>query len=205
MHIGFVLGIIVLFMGSALAFAVSSPGSVITSSNGNKELYMLPGETSNVEYLLQNGGGATILADVRVDIIEGADIIEITDPDNLYAVEPGDRVAVNMFVTAPTNAQIGDTYGVSISFYTGSGGSFFGAAIQNKFDLVIGERPAEVEEPEPLQQEEAPTISGNTTLIISIIVIFLIILIVIFWVIKSRKRKMNQGDIAPKKAPSLKP
>ena len=157
------LAIIILGSGSVLAFAVSMP-SMPKDDQGALTLYMMPGESMFLGFTLQNGGGSTTDVSARADIKEGSEIITITDSNNKYPI--------------------------IVAFAVGDiGGSFFGVAIEKKFNVVVGEEPEKVL-PE-LAPEEAEVggveISGLAIILAIIAVIVLIIVIII--IIKRRKNR----------------
>ena len=183
------LAIIILGSGSVLAFAVSMP-SMPKDDQGALTLYMMPGESMFLGFTLQNGGGSTTDVSARADIKEGSEIITITDSNNNYPIPAGSRVEVNTEINIPSNAALGVKYPIIVAFAVGDiGGSFFGVAIEKKFNVVVGEEPEKVL-PE-LAPEEAEVggveISGLAIILAIIAVIVLVIIIII--IIKRRKNR----------------
>ena len=74
--IGIILGMLILFSSFVIAFAVSMP-SLPEDNEGNRVLYIMPGEEESMTFVVQNGGGATSEVIVKAEIIEGSEIIEI--------------------------------------------------------------------------------------------------------------------------------
>jgi len=203
MEIGILLGVLVvlgiLLSGSVLAFAISRE-HMEKNENGNPQLFLSPGDSKGMTFVAQNGGGATSDITITASVVEGSEIIEIIDSSNIYTVPAGGRVDINTLISIPGNARIGDSYTVALTFSTvsvGIGGGFaFGSGIQQKFNVVIGEEPAVVEEPEGVLQvvpeEEAPTPSipiPKTNLVIIVIVVLIILIVIIYLIIRKRKIK----------------
>ena len=79
-----------------------------------KQLEMYAGETKNVELLLQNMVGGEDIT-LEAIIVKGKDIAKIEN--NEYLVPFGEKeLPVNIEITAPKNAKIGDNYEIRISF-----------------------------------------------------------------------------------------
>jgi len=127
------------------AFSVSAPYME------NKELLLYPdsGET-DLQFVLQNGGGATDDVIVRATILSGSEIIRIADENQTYLVSPGDKVPINFKVTVPEGSQINNTFPVVISFATvtvsGSGEFGFGTGQEQRFTVKLIGRPVTEEE-----------------------------------------------------------
>lgn len=145
----------------------------------NKELKLFPGELKDLEFVLQNSvtEGATDII-VRATISEGAEIISITDEDNLYTIVPGDKVPVHLQVKIPEEFEIGGRHHITLSFSSqteGESGVFgFGTGVEQNFDVIIG-------------KEIKEKIEINPGLMVLIIIV-LIIIIRIFLRRKKSKR-----------------
>ncbi|MCH7568296.1 MAG: hypothetical protein IIA87_02640 [Nanoarchaeota archaeon] len=200
MKIGIILGVFILiFSSSVLAFGVSAPP-------GYKQIELYPGQVSELRFVIQDGG-ATGDTTAKVEIMEGSEIIEITDSENTYIILLGKKVSVNTRITIPDDAAVGTIYNVRLSFSTaaGKGGSglSFGSSIIQAFVVNIGEEPPP---PQPAPPEEAPAevpgegITSTTTTFMVYIIIGIIILAVIFlimWMIrkKSKAREIQTAQV----------
>jgi len=170
--------VVLLILGISFvsAFSVSAPYME------NKILYLTldSGET-DLQFVLQNGGGSTEDISIRTTILKGSEIISIVDEEQTYLVHPGDKVPVNLKITLPEDAKAGDSYAVALSFatvtVTGSGEFGFGTGQEQRFTAKVISKP-EVEE---------PTKSNGTVLYLAIAVLFL--LIAVFLVLSQRKTK----------------
>ena len=159
------------FISFGSAFSVSAPYME------NKELILPLGEeTKTLEFVLQNSGGTENI-NVRARILEGSEIINITDASNIYTVIPGDKVPVHLKIIIPKEAQIGDLYQVRIGLSTetkSKSGTFgFGTEIEQRFNVTIGEK---------IQAEGKET---NKSLLY---IILGLILVISFFIIKKRRK-----------------
>jgi uncharacterized membrane protein len=79
-----------------------------------KQLEMYAGETKNVELLLQNMVGGEDIS-LKSSVVKGRDIAKIES--DIYTVPFGVKeMPVNIEITTPKNAKIGDNYEVRVSF-----------------------------------------------------------------------------------------
>jgi len=159
------------------AFSVSSPYMA------NKELNIFPdSKITDLEFVLQNGGGATEDVIIRVNILEGSEITNITNDNNLYTVSPGAQVPVNLRITLPENVMIGNTYNVRLEFSTvtlGQSGEFgFGTGQEQSFKVVIVKEVVP-EKPKP-------------NLLLPLIIGILLILFIIVMFLLRRKQKLSK-------------
>ena len=120
------------------AFSVSAPYME------NKELILSSdSKITDLEFVLQNGGGATESVNIRVNVLEGSEVINITNEDNIYTVSPGDKIPVNLRITLPEDVETGNIYNVRLEFSTvsaGQSGEFgFGTGQEQSFKVVIAE------------------------------------------------------------------
>lgn len=157
------------------AFAVGGPYLP------NKELILAQNSgTSDLQYTLQNGGGATEAITVKVNILEGSEVTALTDTSDIYTVNPGDIIPVNLKITIPENATVGETYNVRLEFITapaGQPGQFgIGTGEEQSFTVVVGEKIV-------------PEKQGNGTLLYIIIGILLVLVIMVLVLIKRKNRK----------------
>jgi uncharacterized membrane protein len=157
------------------AFAVGGPYMP------NKELILSQNSgTTDLQFTLQNGGGATEAISVKASILGGSEIAALTDENDVYTVAPGDIVPVNLRITIPSNATVGKTYNVRLEFITataGQGGQFgIGTGEEQSFTVVVGEKII-------------PEKQGNGALLYIIIGILLVLVIMVLVLIKRKNRK----------------
>jgi LPXTG-motif cell wall-anchored protein len=163
----------VLCLSSVSAFSVSSPYMA------NKTLNILQdSKITDLEFVLQNGGGATENISVRVSILEGLDIASITDTSNIYTVIPGEKVPVNVRITLPTNVTVGNSYNIRLEFSTiteGQSGQFgFGTGQEQNFKVLIVTKEI--------------TETNNLTYLYLIVGILLLAFIIVLLLIKRRNK-----------------
>ena len=193
----FILGVI-LFSSINLisAFAISAPFME------NKEIYIQPGQTVNLQFNIQNGGGATSDITVQVGITEGSEIIEITDANDIYAIPAGLDANSNVRITIPADDSIGKNYSVKLSFniIVGDvGGAFaFGSSIGQRFTVIVGEKPGSIpaeitEDKEEISLQPSDLDLGNTTRIIIAIVLIIIVIGIIYYLRNKDKRKKRRN------------
>ncbi len=171
LEIGILVGILIFVSGSVSAFAVSSAywkGNPIT---------IYPGETQNIQVILQNMAGTE---DIRAKgvILEGSEIAQITDAENIYFVPLGGKTAVNIRVSIPEDAEVEDEYNLRVSFTTitseATGPIGFSSGVERTFPVIV------VKEPRP---ETAPWI---IYLAVGILVALMIVVFV------SRKKRKSR-------------
>jgi uncharacterized membrane protein len=170
--------LIILGISFVSAFSVSYPYME------NKTLNIpLNSKVTDLEFVLQNGGGATENVNIRVNILEGSEIINITNEDNVYAVSPGDKIPVNLRITLPDDAMVGSTYNIHLEFTTvslGSSGEFsIGTGQEQDFKVVVGNK---------FVAEKTPFVFSKVLVWLIIGILLLILIIAMFL---SRKKKKN--------------
>ena len=157
------------------AFAVSS------AYYPENPLKLSAGQTTDFQFTLQNVGETENLS-ARATIAKGSEIIQITDPTNIYFVPAGGKTKVNLRATIPENAKAGQVYNFEIVFTTIStpqAGTFgFGSSIKQTFNVIVEPKPGEI--------EQKPEIK-NLNLVIGAIILILITIIII--IILKRKKK----------------
>lgn len=177
----------ILLSGSVLAFAISMPPLPV-NDEGKNVLYLMPGDSESMTFVVQNGGGATAEVKVRAEVLEGGDLVSVSGFGNTYEVPAGGRSDVNLDVEVPSDAQLGDSHSVVVGFVTladpGSGAFSLKGAVQQRFDIVIGEDPAEKEK---LESKQSQGISDYSYLLVVGLVI--LILVSYFVVIKKKKKE----------------
>jgi hypothetical protein len=174
-------GVLVLMLCSIVsAVGVSFPYS------SDNPLTVYPGESKDAIISLDSGGADAM---VRAELIESGGVASITDSSLDYTAGSGvsNRAKVNIRVTAPSTAAIGQEYTITIKFKDLAGGSggagttVLDTATTISFKAVVAEKPADEEPP-----EEPAEIS---TMWIVIVLAVIIVLIVIVWLIASRRKK----------------
>lgn len=175
------------------AFAVSS-----SYYKGNP-LKLSPGETRDISLVLQNmAGGENISA--KASISKGSEIIKLIDSDNLYFVPLGGKTGVNLRVTIPSNAKIGDVYNIEIMFVTvadAKSGTFgFGSGIEQKFDVEVISLPTqEVEKAQESAKKPESKINKQIIIIIAILVIIILIILFFFRINKNKKKTFSRAKL----------
>lgn len=163
------LAILLILFANVSAFAVSSQ---YWEENPIK---MIPGETKEIEILLQNMAGTE---DVYVEgaIIESSEIANMINSENEYLVKAGDKTYIKLSITIPKqNYQ--SKYNVILSFKTsqeGSGSFGLGNSVEREIPIIIESKPSIIDE-------------TSKTWIIAILIIALIVLGILL--IKKRGRK----------------
>jgi uncharacterized membrane protein len=170
---------VLMFLGISFvsAFSVSSPYME------NKTLNLYPdSKTTDLQFVLQNGGGATDNVSIKVEVISGSDILSLVDNSNIYTVVPGNKVPVNMRITLPSNATVGDNYNIALEFTTvasGESGQFgFGTGQEQDFKVSVVNRIV----------TEGET-KHNGTLLYIILGILVLLVIIVLVLIKRKNRK----------------
>ena len=175
--------LILVSINHVYAFGISSPYME------NKQLNLYPGAIKDLEFVLQNGGGATEDVKIKIEIINGSEIASITDSEDIYLVPAGGRAISNIRISIPETAT--DKYTVKIGFSTvterTSSTFSFGSRIDQSFDVIVGEKPVPSPQPSPEQLEETKKSSnkGLVYLLIGIIILLLIISLTIRKMAKS--------------------
>ena len=180
-----ILGLMIFFLliNNLFTFGISS------TYWKEHDLEISPGETHETKLTIQNMAGTEDL-NVAVRILKGSEILEIIDRQDNYFIPLGTKKQIDIRVSIPETAKVGDIYPVELDFSTISqsqSGEFgFGSAVGQKFDVVI----IPTEEQRKLMQEKPkmPTIS----IILGILIVLLVIvIIIIFRKKKKTKRKVN--------------
>ncbi|MBX4212385.1 hypothetical protein KW787_02960 [Candidatus Pacearchaeota archaeon] len=177
------IGIFLMMVASAAAAGVSSE---YWKGANEKPLYVSPGETKDISFTLQNMVGSDDVS-FKAEIINGSSIARIIDTNQVYAVPIGTKdTKVNIRISIPQSAKIGDRYNVGASFSTLTGqesGQFkIGSAFEEYFDVIVVEKAPEA------KALAASTIISSTTLYI-ILGCLVLIIIIIAVVVKKKSRK----------------
>lgn len=138
LYITIVLASIIYSIGLVDSFGATAPYW------NDKPLYLIPGETREFPIILQNmiGGKDIVLI---AEIESGQEIAELIDENKEYKVPFGKNdIKVNMKITAPENAKIGDKYEVRVVFRSVSdsteGNIQISAGVKNAFYVIVREQ-----------------------------------------------------------------
>ena len=126
---------VILLSGSILAFAVSS------QYYENNPMYLQQGESQDIKLMLQNHAG-TEDVNVKVEIKDGKGIIELKEPSDTFVIPKGDKIDINLKVSAPSNSKKGDIFPVTIMFTSltaNEGPIGLSGSIGKGFNLIVGE------------------------------------------------------------------
>jgi len=171
---------------------VSAAGVTAQYWNGPdpNPLNLNPGETRDIQYFLMNQIGDENIT-IRADVVNGTDIAKITDASNIYKVPKGTKdVAVNVRVSVPTTAKLGDKYDVGLVFSTISepkAGSFsILSAYERHFDVIIPLPAAS----QPVTQAET---NGSSWVITLIVLAIVVIVLAILFLQRKGKQKRNKN------------
>lgn len=191
---------IILLSSSVLAFAVSAP-YMPKGKSGNPQLFLSPGKTESLTFVVQNGGGVTTDVLVKVSLKEGSEIATIVDTTE-KTVPGGGRTEFTVRVSVPSDASLDTVYHVVLGFATGDNGNgafSFGSSIGHKFDVVVGTAPPEtpmnegIVSPSEDLQSESPQIGetafSSSVLLLVTIVVALLIIIIIYLILSRLKNK----------------
>jgi len=131
------------------AAGVSSPYWDLAENKN--PLYLEPGHSKDIKFILQNGGGGTEDIAFKVRIIEGQNIATLIDNSTTYVVPAGATdVPVNVRVALPKNAPLNTTYSLKFEFTSApvvEQGSFqFGSAFVQRFNVIAAAPQASVAE-----------------------------------------------------------
>ncbi len=133
------------------------------------------GQSTNVQLELQNMVGDRNLT-VQGSVVQGGNIVSITDKDAKYSVPFGSKVKVNTKVSIPNDAKVGEVYTVGLSFTTladPSQGLGLGSSIDKYYPIKVIEKA-------PVQQKSSVKVSSNMIYIVAGIIILLIIIFLLF-------------------------
>jgi predicted nucleic acid-binding Zn ribbon protein len=168
-----------------LVIALVSFASAISVSRDyleNNQMNMTLGQTKNIDFVLQNGG-ATDPTNIKVTILEGSEILSLLDENNIYLVNPGDKIPVHFQVSIPEDAEWGSEYPVKVEFTEVSLNEntlSIGTGIEQNFKIKV-EKTQEILEKEKQRK--------NNLLLLGIGILIILILIIIVVVVKKRKSR----------------
>ena len=170
-----------------------------------KPLYLNPGESREIQaFGLQNMVGEKDMT-ISVEQVSGLEIAEIIDKSLNYKIPYGSKdVYINMRVTIPSDAKIGQVYSVGLRFRE-SAGEKQGESVQtvggmsNSIEVVVGKRIEQPEtvieevqapkEEQPLENIITETLKKGYSKTPLVILFILIISIIIFFRYELRKKK----------------
>jgi hypothetical protein len=167
LEVGILVGMLILISSSVSAFAVSS------AYWKENPIIISPGETKNIQLILQNMAGTEDIS-AKGAILEGFEIAQITDADDVYLVPLGQKTPVNIQLSIPEEAEVDDTYELRVSFTTlttDTGGFGFGSSVERVFPVIIFKEPG-------------PKVASW---IIYLAVGILIALIIVFFVLRKKR------------------
>ena len=175
------VGILLIMLPSVYSLGVTTPYW------DTKPLNMVPGQSIEVELLLQNMVGGEDITLVG-SVTQGADIATITDAHKEYKVPFGEKnVPVRVRVTLPASARVGDApriVGVSFKEVTQGGGNMLqlGTGVGSTFPVVV----------EAPQITGAAAAGGGVSGNLFVVVIALIaIALFMFLITKRRTRRIR--------------
>jgi len=185
-------GLKLFIVGALLSIMLSAFVNALAVGTDGSEVGMLPGESKESVFLLQNYGEDAGDIVVEAEIEAGSEFISLTGGTS-FNVAAGGNAEVPVRYSVPVDAGIGETYNVEVLFRvvsgsvggeSGSEGSTVGFAISPKvsIDLVV-----ESEAGTSAATEEQPQ-SGSSTWIWWVVGIIALILII--WLVMRRK---NEG------------
>ncbi len=166
---------------------------IITSAVGingpyleDKTLYLMPGQSEDLKFFIQNGGSSPQDSNADAVIISGGEVFRITDEKTEYFVPIGKFQPVNTIVEIPAGTPLNSTYDAIIRFtitpLSGTAGTLtFGSSIDQTFKIVVGERPKPQLAPVPKEP--------NYTLFLIVLVIIVILILFILLYFSKRKKK----------------
>ena len=172
----------ILIVVSIISF--TSAMSVSLPYMENKQLNLTLGETKDLQIILQNGG-ATEPINVKVTIAQGSEVIRLADASDIYTISPGDKVPVNLIVTAPQGTDFGAKYPVVMEFNEASLNQntiSIGAGIEQSFNVVIAKTPAEI-----ARDEKAKRLKNNLILLGAILLVLIVLILIIIKVKKNKR------------------
>ncbi len=174
----------VLFLIPVSAFGISTPYMKEVEGVRIYEAYQ-----NNVEdFIIVLQSGTEEPMNVQIEIIEGSEVIELMEENNLFLVNPGEKVPVQFRIVSPPGAQIGDKYSVRVSFSSsevGEGALAFSTSIEKSFDVLLVELPIFTKTSEPEDQR------SKVVLIIFIAIIVLLVFLIILIKVKKTKKQSS--------------
>jgi hypothetical protein len=187
-----ILGVLLLLPISAIAVSIPNMEEV-------DGVYTYEAYQNNVEdfkVVLQTGTENPV--NIKVEILEGSEVIELMEENTVFLVSPGEKIPVQFRIVSPPGSNVGDVFSVRLRFSSsdvGEGALAFGTSVEQRFNVLLVEMPLQASLPE----EQKP---GRAALIIAIaIIVVLILLIIVLKVRKGQKPKV----IEKKPEKSVKP
>lgn len=171
------IGIVILLSSLISAFAVS------TKYYPGYPLKMMPGDSKDVQIILQNRGNTEDVS-VRAEVSAGSDIMNLLDEDKIYTIPAGGKLEVDMIINVPLEAIPDTEYPMNIKFTTITSSEEgqtmgFGQSIGQNFQVLVVETFDA-----PIQ--EAPEEGAKSTIYIIIGIVLVLAIIAVFSI---RKKK----------------
>jgi len=164
-----------------LGISFVSAFSVAYPYMGESKQLIIPldSKVTDLQFVLQNGG-ATEDTDVQVNILSGSEVLSLVEESNIYAIHPGQKVPVNLRITLPENATVGDSYNIKLEFITvAKGGGFaFGTAQEQSFK-VVAEKIVVGKETPPVVVPKKFNLTHLLLIIIGILLVTFIVILMI--------------------------
>ena len=178
---GFGFLIALLLVPLASAFGITAPYWE------TKPLVMLPGESIDFALILQNMDGTEDVV-LKAELVSGADIATLVDEELEYLVPLGRKdINVNLKVTIPEDASLGESYSVGVSFKEipkeGEGKMLETTGMITKsIPVIVGP------ESEALPEEETQAPEEEKGFPTAMVVLLLVIIVILGYVILKKKK-----------------
>jgi len=192
---GIALMISALYLVSLIS-AVGINGPYLEDST----VYVMPGQSQDLEFVIQNAGSSPQDSNANVQIVSGNEFFRITDEKTEYFIPAGAKQPINTKIEIPEGTPIETTKEAIIRFNinpaTSSGGTItFGSSIDQTFKIIVGERPKPILAPEP----KKPNYLVVLILLISVIVL---VLFIVMYLSRKKKQKSAPSNRRKKQAKS---
>jgi len=176
---GLLVGILLLLAGNVLAFGVSG---LYTPEH---PMYVYPGESQEFKMVLQNRGGAVDDVSVKMEMIQGSEVLEVMGSSDMFSVPAGGETELNMKVTVPPRAQVNDVYSVNLRFTvlaTGEPGTLaFTSSVGRQFNVIVAQKEILVTEEESAEFQPL--------LFVTLVAIAALVGVVVFFMKKMKAKK----------------
>jgi hypothetical protein len=180
---------LIIIVGILLVLSLVSFTSAISVSKPymeNNQLNLSIGEIKNLEFVLQNGGGATEPINVKVKVTQGSELIRITDESDVYLVSPGALVPVHFQIIIPEEAEFGENHPILIEFLEANLNQdtlSIGTGIDQSFNIFLAKTPAEI-----AKDEKDKKLKNNLILVIACVLVLIVLILIILKVKKKKTR-----------------
>lgn len=173
------------------AIAVSVPHMEEIDGVDTYEVYK--DNVEDFKVVLQTGTEDPV--NIKVEILEGSDVIELIDSNDIFLVSPGEKIPVQFRIVSPPGAEIGDSFYVRLGFRSsevGVGALAFGTAVEQRFNVLLVEIPIETSE---VEKEK----TGKAALIISFGILLLLVILIVMGKIRNDKKSKTVKKSVEKK------